>query len=90
MEPQAILEIMKSYFEDKQPTEVLDGFEQQSPRALLKESLDVVEFLVHVEEQIGREIDINQIGEAMQNMKFGDLAQEVSRLLAEEAAVQGA
>jgi acyl carrier protein len=81
---------MRGYFEEKQPAHVMETFHDQHPKALLKESLDVVEFLVHVEEETGREIDINRFGEAMQNLKFGELAREISRLMAEEAAASEA
>lgn len=84
MQPNDILETMKAYFAGKQPAEVLESFPSQSPKALLQESLDVVDFVVYLEEELGREIDINQLGEAIVNKNFGELSVEVSRLLAEE------
>lgn len=84
MQPNEILETMKAYFAGKQPAEVMDSFSEQSPRALLQESLDVVDFVVYLEEELGREIDINQLGEAILNKNFGELSHEVSRLLADE------
>ena len=83
MQPNEILETMKAYFAGKQPAEVMDSFSEQSPRALLQESLDVVDFVVYLEEELGREIDINQLGEAILNKNFGELSHEVSRLLSE-------
>ena len=83
MDPTEVLEMMKAYFKGKQPAEVLDAFVEQSPRALLKESLDVVDFVVYLEEELGREIDINQLGSALLSKNFGDLSAEVSRMLAE-------
>jgi acyl carrier protein len=83
MEPNEVLELMKAYFREKQPPEVLQTFAEQSPRALLKESLDVVDFVVYLEEELGREIDINQLGQALLNKNFGDLSTEVSRMLTE-------
>jgi acyl carrier protein len=83
MQPTEILETMKSYFAGKQPVEVLDTFAEQSPRALLAESLDVVDFVVYLEEELERDIDFNQLGDAIVNKNFGDLSVEVSRLLSE-------
>lgn len=83
MQPTQILETMKAYFAEKQPAEVLATFSEQSPRALLKESLDVVDFVVYLEEELGREIDINQLGEAILKLNFGELSVEVSRILDE-------
>jgi len=83
MQPTEILETMKAYFAGKQPVEVLESFPQQSPKALLQESLDVVDFVVYLEEELGTEIDINQLGEAIVNKNFGELSVEVARLQSE-------
>lgn len=83
MQPTEILETMKTYFAGKQPAEVLATFAEQSPRALLEESLDVVDFVVYLEEELERDIDFNQLGDAIVNKNFGDLSVEVARLLAE-------
>ena len=83
MQPTEILELMKAYFAGKQPAEVLDAFAEQSPKALLKESLDVVDFVVYLEEELGRDIDINALGEALLNKNFGDLAAAVAQMLAD-------
>lgn len=82
MDPNAILEVMKGYFAGKAPQETLDNFAEVSPRELLKESLDVVDFLVYLEEESGREIDVQALGEALLNMNFRELAEEVSRTFA--------
>ena len=89
MEAVAILGLMKSYFVQRQPplsAELLEQFPTQSPRELLKESLDVVDFLVYLEEELDRDIDVNQLGEALLYKNFGDLAGEVARMLDEEPA----
>ena len=85
MTPEQLLALMKTYFAGKQPAEVLDTFPQQTPRALLKESLDVVDFVVYLEEELEREIDLNALGEVLLNRNFGELAQEMARMLAEES-----
>jgi acyl carrier protein len=83
MQSTEILDVMKGYFAGKQPPEVMDVFAEQSPKTLLKESLDVVDFVVYLEEELGRDIDINELGEALLNRNFGDLSTEVARMLTE-------
>ena len=82
MDPDALLHTMRSYFEDKQPPEVMQAFGEQSPRSLLKESLDLVEFVVYLEEELGREIDIDSLAEVLMNKNFRELSSEVSRMMA--------
>ena len=92
MEADAILALMRSYFTQRQPplpAEELAGFPGQSPRALLKESLDVVDFIVYLEEELGRDIDVKQLGEALLYKNFGELAVEVEGILAREAEGAG-
>ncbi|MFN3649223.1 MAG: hypothetical protein ACK47B_06540 [Armatimonadota bacterium] len=76
-----VLEIMNGYFAEKQPPQVLATLEQQSPKELLKESLDVVDFLLYLEEETGCEIDVNALGETIVNRNFGELADELARRL---------
>jgi acyl carrier protein len=83
MDRDAVLDKMRSYFERKQPPDVLATFATQSPRALLPDSLDVVDFILYVEEATGVEIDINEVGEALMNKNFGELADELVRRVAE-------
>lgn len=87
MEAGALLELMKGYFQEKKADrEILARFAEQSPRALLKESLDVVDFVVYLEEKLDREIDINQFGEVLGVETFRQLAEEISGLIAADAA----
>ena len=81
MDTELILEKMKTYFAGKLSEEELATFAEQAPRTILKESLDVVDFLVYLEDELGREIDINELGDPILNKNFGELAQEVSRML---------
>src|SRR4051812_21351554 len=73
MQPTEILETMKTYFAGKQPAEVMDTFAAQSPRALLQESLDVVDFVVFLEEELGRDIEIKGRGGAILKKNLGEL-----------------
>jgi hypothetical protein len=74
---------MKAYFVGKQPPEVLEQFERHRPPELLKESMDIVEFVLTLEESLGREIGFAQIGPALASKTFGELSVEVARLLNE-------
>ena len=82
MDRDAVLDKMRAYFEKKQPPEVLATFGTQPAKALLPDSLDVVDFILYIEEATGCEIDINEVGEALMNKNFDELADEVSRRLA--------
>jgi acyl carrier protein len=82
MDRDEVLEKMRVYFERKQPPDVLATFATQPAKALLPDSLDVVDFILHLEEATGVEIDINEVGEALMNKNFGELADEVARRLA--------
>jgi acyl carrier protein len=84
MDPEAILSLMKAFFEGKQPPEVLEAFPERKIQDLLKESLDIVDFIVYLEEELGRDIDTTRLGTALLNKNFGELSVEVSRMLAEE------
>jgi hypothetical protein len=81
MNQQAILDIMKGFFIGNLPAEQLESFSELRPREIMKESLTVVEFMVHLEEQTGCHIDISEVGEAMMNKNFGQLAGDLAARL---------
>jgi hypothetical protein len=74
MEKQAVLEIMRSYFIGKQPESALESFGQKFPRAFMTESLEVVDFLVYLEDETGFHMDITEVGPAMLDKNFDELA----------------
>lgn len=78
MDRDAVLGQMRAYFEAKQPPDVLADFARQSPRALLPDSMDIVDFILHLEETLGCEIDVSEIGESLVRMNFGELAGELA------------
>ncbi len=82
MEADAILKIMRSFFKDKQPEASREDFAELSARTLLKESLDVVDFIVFLEEEMGCEIDIRQVGEALMSKSFGEIAGDLAQHMA--------
>jgi len=82
MEADKLMNLMRAYFTGRQPEEVLASLETRYPEDLLKESLDVVEFAVYLEEELGTDVDINGLGQALAGKTFGELAVEVPRFLA--------
>jgi acyl carrier protein len=84
--PDELLELMKGYFQGKQSRDVMETFSQQMPTDLLKGSLDVVDFVVYLEDKLEVEIDLNALGETLVKQDFGALSREVSRMLADQPA----
>jgi acyl carrier protein len=70
---------MKTFFEDKTEPEVLQRFAETPSTELLEESIDVVEFIVYLEDELKIKIDSNKLGPAVANMTFGELAAELCR-----------
>ncbi len=83
MSPDELLNVMKAYFEGKESSEVMAAFPELYPKSLLKESLDVVDFIVYLEEELERDINIQQLGQALIDKNFGELSIEVARMLEE-------
>jgi acyl carrier protein len=79
MDQAAALQTMKNFFEDKAEPEVLANFPDRSATELLEESIDVVEFIVYLEDELKIRIDANKLGPAVANMTFADLASELCR-----------
>jgi len=69
-----VLSTMKTFFVDNNPPEALERFEELKATDLLTESIEVIEFLMYLEDELGVKIDANRIGPALANMTFGDLA----------------
>ena len=84
MDQAEVLEVMKAHFEGGayEPAE-LKGFAEKKATDLLTESIDVVEFLMYLEDQLGPGVDASKVGPAMANMTFGELAAELSRRINE-------
>ncbi len=75
-----VLQIMRAYFADQQPAPDLTRFADLSPQDLLKESMDYVSFVVYLEEELGCDFPLQQLGEATLNQTFAGLAEEVARI----------
>jgi acyl carrier protein len=75
---------MKTFFVENHPAESLERFEEVKPTDLLSESIDVIEFLMYLEDELRAKIDANQIGPALANMTFGDLATKLCGVINEQ------
>lgn len=74
---------MKANFEGSVPSEKLERFADVKATELFEESIDVINFLFYLEDELGPKIDASQVGPSMANMTFGQLAAELSRVLNE-------
>jgi acyl carrier protein len=79
VDQQTILQKMKAHFEHDAAPDVLERFADTPATELLTESIDVVEFIVYLEDELGTRLDANQVGPALTNMTFGQLAAEVAK-----------
>ncbi|MBM3947036.1 MAG: hypothetical protein FJ315_06525 [SAR202 cluster bacterium] len=82
MTAEQVLEVMRAYFEEAgtPPGVNLANFGALSPRLLLTESLDVVTFLVYLEEELEREFPLQEMGEASLNQTFAEMAAQIAGL----------
>jgi acyl carrier protein len=79
-----VLSKMKTFFEDKEPPEALEHFADVKATDLLTESIDVIEFLMYLEDELHAKIDANQVGPALAHMTFGELATKLGEVLNEQ------
>jgi hypothetical protein len=88
MEAEAVLEVMAAFFAKRDPRVTAATLREKQITALLPDSLDIEEFLMHLEEGLNpqRALDMNQFGPSNMEMTFGDLAKDVARFLSEGAA----
>jgi hypothetical protein len=79
-----VLDKMKAFFDGNYSPEELEGFVDKRATELLEESIEVVEFLMYLEDSLGSRVDATQAGPAMANMTFGELAEKLCRMLDDE------
>jgi hypothetical protein len=81
MDQQRILELMQEYFVARKPSEISRDFAQQPVVSLLKDSLEVVDFFIHLEDKLNVDTgaDLNRIGPRLMNSNFSELAAEVEK-----------
>jgi acyl carrier protein len=72
-----VLAAMAEYFAENFPDVPQDNFEEMKASDVIKQSLDLVEFVLHLEERLGVEININTLGEKLITSTLGQLADDL-------------
>ena len=85
MDAEKIMALMRKFFSEKKSVESVENLQSQPVTALLSDSLDVVDFLMFLEDelQLKTEIDLTQFGPSLMNRNFGELAGEIAKWLGE-------
>jgi acyl carrier protein len=74
---QAVLEAIREFVAAHFPTISVDRLETLRAGDVIQQSLELVELVLHLEERLGIEININEIGENLIVQNFGSLADEL-------------
>ena len=85
MDADKIMALMQRFFSEKKSLGSVENLRAQPVTSLLSDSLDVVDFLMFLEDelQLKTEIDLTQFGPSLMNRNFGELAGEIARWLGE-------
>jgi hypothetical protein len=80
-----MLKLMLEFFERKNPMLTAEALGQLRMLSMLKDSLDVVDFMIFIEDKLGLEtqFDLNEVRTSFINSNFGELACEILKLLPE-------
>ena len=84
----AMLAHMLEYFQKDNPTMTAESLGEQNVVSLLKDSVDVVEFMMFMEDKLGvdTQFDLDQVRTYLVNNNFRELAGEILRLLPDPGA----
>ena len=76
---QAVLDAIREFVAAHFPTISVDQLETLRASDVIQQSLELVELVLHLEEKLGIEININELGENLVVQNFGNLADELVR-----------
>jgi acyl carrier protein len=76
---QAVLEAVKEFVTAHFPSVPIDRVEKLRAGDVIQQSLELVELVLHLEDKLGIEVNINEIGEHLITESFGALADELVR-----------
>jgi len=76
---QAVLDAIRQFVADHFPAVPVDNLETLRAGDVIQQSLELVELVLHLEETLGIEININELGENLIVQNFGELANELVR-----------
>ncbi len=68
---------MAEFFAENFPNIPKENIESLKAGEVIQQSLDLVEFVLHLEEKLGIEININTLGEKLITKTFGELADDL-------------
>ena len=74
---QTVLDAIREFVAAHFPTISIDRLETLRAGDVIQQSLELVELVLHLEEKLGIEININEIGENLIVQNFGSLADEL-------------
>ena len=77
---EAVVRAMKEFITAHFPAIPSDHIESLCAGDVIRQSLELVEFVLHLEERLGIEVNINQLGESLIVQNFGALSDELVRL----------
>ena len=77
IERKAVLEAISTIFAENLPNVPRGNIEDMKASDVIQQSLDLVEFVLHLEEKLGLEININTLGEKLITKTFGELADDL-------------
>ena len=72
-----VLATMAEYFAENFSSIPQDNFEGMKVSDAIKQSLELVEFVLHLEERLGLEVNINTLGEKLITKTLGELADDL-------------
>lgn len=75
-----VMQAIAEFIREECPTFSAQDLETVKASDVIKQSLELVEFVLHLEEKLGIEININSLGEKLINKNFGGLADELVRM----------
>jgi acyl carrier protein len=74
---QAVLDAIREFVMEHFPAVSVDHLETLRASDVIQQSLELVELVLTLEEKVGIEININELGENLVVQNFGDLADEL-------------
>jgi acyl carrier protein len=76
---QTVLDAIRQFVTDHFPAVPVDHLETLRAGDVIQQSLELVELVLHLEDELGIEININELGENLIVQNFGELANELVR-----------
>lgn len=77
IEREQVMQAIAEFIREENPNVSPQNLETLKASDVIKQSLELVEFVLHLEEKLGIEININTLGEKLINKNFGGLADEL-------------